>query len=203
MTVATQRTRRRQQREETRRQILEAAQAFLREHRFRDLSVGALMERTGHTRSVFYRHFDDIPALLLTLIAEIGGELVAVGEQWAQTERVGPEEARERLALFVDFYVRNGPIVHAVADAAHHDETVEAAQDAMIERFVAITTEAIEARVNAGALEPLDAPEVARALVRMLNAYLDDALGRGRAADPERVLDAVTTIWSRTLFGGA
>jgi AcrR family transcriptional regulator len=200
VSVAVQRTKRRQQREQTRQQILDAAQEFLRERSFRELSVEAVMSRTGHTRTVFYRHFDDVPALVLALIAEVGAELVDVGEQWAQTERVGPEEARERLALFVDFYVRNGPIVHAVTEAAHHDDQVEQAYSAMVEGFVALTARAIESRVGTGELAPLDAPEIARALVRMLNGYLDDALGQAPFSDPDRVLETVWTIWTRTLF---
>jgi AcrR family transcriptional regulator len=200
MTVATQRTKRRQHREETRHQILVAAQEFLREHSFRELSVDALMSRTGHTRTVFYRHFDDVPALILTLIAEVGGELVEVGQEWAQTDRTGPDVARERLAAFVDFYVRNGPVVHAVAEAAHHDDAVEQAYSQLVEGFIALTTQAIETRVAQGELSPLDAPEMARALVRMLNGYLDDSLGRENGTDPERVLDTVWTIWTRTLF---
>lgn len=200
MTVAAQRAKRRQQREETRRQILDAGLAFLRESSFRELSVDALMSRTSHTRTVFYRHFDDIPSLVLALIADVGSELVDVAALWADTDRATPEQAREQLSRFVDFYVRNGPLVHAVAEAAHHDEQVEAAYDAMVERFVAITAEAIESRVARGVLAPLDAPEMARALVRMLNAYLEDSLGRGRDADPARVLETIATIWTRTLF---
>jgi AcrR family transcriptional regulator len=200
MTTATQRVKRRQQREETRQQIMDAAQAFLREQSFRELSVDALMSRTGHTRTVFYRHFDDIPSLVLALIQEVGAELLEVAEEWAQTDRVGPEEARARLALFVDFHVRNGPIVHAVAEAAHHDESVEEAYNGLLEGFVALTARAIEQRVGTGELAPLDAPEIARALVRMLNGYLDDKLGRDGQADPERVLETVWTIWTRTLF---
>lgn len=200
MSVAAQRTKRRQAREETRRQILDAAQEFLRERSFRELSVDALMARTGHTRTVFYRHFDDVPALVLALMAEVGAELVQVGEQWADTDHVSPEEARERLALFVDFYVRNGPLVRAVAEAAHHDDAVERAYAALVEGFIALTAQAIQARVDSGELAPLDAPEIARALVRMLNGYLDDALGQTGASDPERVLETVWTIWTRTLF---
>jgi AcrR family transcriptional regulator len=203
MSVAAQRTKRRQLREETRRQILDAAQLFLRERSFRELSVDALMSRTGHTRTVFYRHFDDIPSLVLALMAEVGAELVEVGEQWAQTDRVSPEEARERLALFVDFYVRNGPLVRAVAEAAHHDDVVEQAYTGMIETFIDLTARAIQTRVDRGELAPLDAPEIARALVRMLNGYLGDALGQEDGTDPERVLDVVWTIWTRTLFPSA
>lgn len=202
MSVAAQRTKRRQIREETRRQILEAAQAFLRERSFRELSVDALMSTTGHTRTVFYRHFDDVPGLVLALMADVGTELVKVSEEWARTDRVGPEEARARLALFVDFYVRNGPLVRAVAEAAHHDDVVEQAYRAMVESFIALTTSAIQERIDRGELEPLDAPEVARALVRMLNGYLDDALGQAGGTDPERVLDTIWTIWTRTLFPG-
>jgi AcrR family transcriptional regulator len=202
MSVATQRTRRRQQREETRQQILDAAMAFLREQSFRELSVDALMSRTGHTRTVFYRHFDDIPSLVLTLIQEVGAEMVEVAEAWAQTDVVTADEARRRLAVFVDFYVRNGPIVHAVSEAAHHDETVEEAYNGMVEGFIALTTNAIQKRVASGAIAPLDASEIARALVRMLNAYLDDALGRDGKTDPDRVLATISTIWVRTLFPG-
>jgi AcrR family transcriptional regulator len=200
MSVAVQRTKRRQLREETRRQIIDAAQDFLRERSYRELSVDALMSRTGHTRTVFYRHFDDIPALVLALIQEVGAELVEVAQEWAKTDRVSKEEARTRLAVFVDFYVRNGPAVHAVAEAAHHDDAVEEAYTAMVEGFVAMTTDAIQTRIDQGELAPLDAPEIARALVRMLNAYLDDALGREGGTDPERVLEAVATVWTRTLF---
>lgn len=203
MTVASQRTNRRQLREQTRGQILEAAQEFLRERSFREMSVDGLMSRTGHTRTVFYRHFDDIPSLVLALIAEVGSELVVVGEEWAGTDTVTPEEARRRLSIFVDFYVRHGPAVHAVAEAAHHDDAVEQAYLAMVERFVTLTTAAIEARISRGELAPLDAPEIARALVRMLNGYLDDALGRDGTTDPQRVLDTVATIWTRTLFPAA
>jgi len=200
MTVATQRTRRRQHREETRRQILDAAQEFLRERSFRELSADALMSRTGHTRTVFYRHFDDVPSLVLALIEEVGGELVELAEQWAQTEHVSAGEARARLALFVDFHVRHGALMHAVAEAVHHDKVIEKAYNDLLEGFIAMTTQAIETRVRSGELAPLDAPEIARALILMLNGYLDDALGRGRETDPERALETVWTIWTRTLF---
>lgn len=200
MSTAVKRTSRRQAPEETRRQIVEAALEVLREHSFRELGIDTVMARTGHTRTVFYRHFDGISGLMLALIQDVGAELVDVAQRWSQTERVGPEEARERLAGFVDFYVRNGAAVQAVAEAAHHDAAIETAYGALVEGFVALTVQTIEARIASGELAPIDAEQVGRALVRMLNAYLLDALGRGSTTDPERVLEAVSTVWSRTLF---
>lgn len=200
MSVAVQRTKRRQQREETRAQILRAAQDLLREHSFRELSVDALMTRTGHSRTVFYRHFDDIPSMVLALIGEVGAELVTLGEEWERVEHTSPDVARARLALFVDFHVRNGRLIRAVVEAAHHDELVQEAYASMFEGFVGLTARAIKQRVDSGDVEPIDADEVARALIWMLTGYLIDRLGGDAPADPERVLDTVWTIWTRTLF---
>lgn len=202
VSTAVQRTKRRQQREETRRQILAAAEQFLRERPYRDLSVDALMARTGHSRTVFYRHFEDVPAMVLTLIAEVGSELVEASEEWRREPRAAPEVARERLAHYVDFYARNGPLVRAVVEASHHDALVAQAYNGLVESFIALTAEGMQARVDSGEVEHVDAPEVARALIWMLNGYLLDRLGGPQPGDPERVLDAVWTIWTRTLFGG-
>lgn len=204
MGAAVQRTKRRQPREETRGQILAAAQAFLVEHPYRELSVDSLMARTGHTRTVFYRHFEDIPGLMLTMIAEVGSELVEVSEEWRRSTRVGPPEARRRLAAYVDFYVRNGRLIRAVVEATHHDAQVAQAYNGLVEGFVALTTTAIEQRVGSGDVAPVaDPPEVARALVWMLNGYLLDRLSGTDPADPELVLRTVSTIWARALFPAA
>jgi TetR/AcrR family transcriptional regulator, ethionamide resistance regulator len=200
VTVATQRTRRRQQREETRRVILDAAQEFLAEHSFRELSVDALMSRTGLTRTVFYRHFDDIPALVLALMQEVGGELLTMAQEWSAVDQVSAEEAHHRLARFVDFHARHGRLVNAVAEAAHHDEIVEQAYHGMVEGFIDLTARTIQARIDAGEIEPVDAPEIARALIGMLNTYLAGAFGRGQRIEPERALATVWTVWTRTLF---
>jgi AcrR family transcriptional regulator len=200
MTIATQRTRLRQRREETRRQILEAARELLAERSFRELSVDAVMSKTGHTRTVFYRHFDDVPSLVLTLFDDVAGELVEAARAWAGSERATAGDARERLAAIVDFHVRNGRLMHAFAEAAHHDEAVEQAYNSLLEDFIGLTARTIQARIDGGEIAPVDAPEMARALVRMLNAYLDDALGRRGDTDPERVLETVWTIWTRSLF---
>jgi AcrR family transcriptional regulator len=196
------RTRPRQTPEETRAQIQEAALAFLRDRPYRELNVDSLMSITGHSRTVFYRHFEDVPALVVTLIAEVGGELVEVGQAWGASGRTGPDEAREGLRAFVDFYARNGRLVRAVAEAAQHDERVLRTYSALVETFVAVTESAMRARIDAGEMGPLDAPEISRALVWMLNAYLLDTYGTSAEADRERVLDAVWTIWTRTLFPG-
>jgi len=202
VSAAVQRTKRRQQPEETRGQILAAGQAFLATRPYRELSVDALMSMTGHSRTVFYRHFDDVPALVLALIGEVGVEVVDLGEEWGRTGRADPQEAREQLARFVDFYARNGKLVRAVVDAARDSDAVNDAYMGLIQGFVTLTANAMQERIADGDLETLDAPEIARALVWMLNGYLLDKLGGPDPDEPAHVLETVTTVWNRTLYPG-
>src|SRR5690349_24665523 len=82
MSSATQRSRHREQRESTRREILAAADRFLRERPYRELSVEVVMAETGLTRTAFYRHFDDVTDLVLRLLSDLGSELFAIAERW-------------------------------------------------------------------------------------------------------------------------
>src|SRR5437588_1893154 len=126
MSTASVRARRREQREQTRREILAAADRLLRERPYRELSVDLVMAQTGLTRTAFYRHFDDVPGLVLRLLEDVGRELFALAERWregALQDATGA--AHEALAGIVDFFVRHGPLVRAVADAAATDEQIE------------------------------------------------------------------------------
>src|SRR5947209_15887126 len=76
------RIRTREQRERTRREILAAAERFLRESPHRDLSVEGVMAQTGLTRTAFYRHFDDVTDLMLRLMDELRRELLTTAERW-------------------------------------------------------------------------------------------------------------------------
>src|SRR5437764_2623332 len=126
MSPQAQRTRRREQRESTRRQILGAAERLLRERPFRELSVDAVMADTGLTRTAFYRLFDDVTELVLRLFAEVNQELFAVAQTWSEHAGVGyPAPGRTGLAGTVDFYVRHGPLLRAIAEASATDERIE------------------------------------------------------------------------------
>ena len=49
---------------------------------------------------------------------------------------------------------------------------------------------------------PCNVWETARALSIMNQRYLTAVLGRHPVAEPEVVIDTITTIWVRTLYGG-
>jgi AcrR family transcriptional regulator len=211
MTSVEHRSRRRTQRQNTRQEILAAANQFLRRRPYRELSVQAVMTRPGLTRTAFYRHFDDVTDLVLTLLAEVGGELYGVAERWLQDAQRGFEPdadlgfhqaAREGLRGIVDFFVRNGPLVRAIAEAAATDERIERAYDGFLDSFTELTAFGLRHMVENGRIEPLDPWPVARALNLMNERYLLAEFGREPGGDADIAFATLQTVWLRTMAPG-
>ncbi len=198
MSTAAQRARHRDQRESTRREILAAAERFLRQRPYRELSVEAVMEGTGLTRTAFYRHFDDTTDLVLRLFAEIGQELLVVAQRWGETAGAGyPAPAHAGLGGTVDFFVKHGPLVRAIVDAAGTDEQIEGAYRTSLDAFAGLAASTLDRLVAAGQLELTDSHAVARALTLMNAAYLLEEFGREPFGDRDVALATLETIWLR------
>ena len=170
------------------------------------------MARTGLSRPAFYAYFQDRYDVVTRLLEGIGGLLFAVDRRWlAGGDSTGRNEASEVLTDALrgglETFVRYGPVLRAIADAASYDSRVEEVyRFGLIERLVgAIATRIsrdVEAGISPGGLDP---EETARALVLMTERYLLDAFGRpeGRPS-PEKVaavVGALEKVWVRTLYG--
>jgi TetR/AcrR family transcriptional regulator, ethionamide resistance regulator len=172
------RTNARVRREEARERIVAAAEQLLLELPYRELAVDLVMARAGLSRTVFYRHFDGLPEVLLTLLGKIEADLAAP---------MGGD-LRELIANSVDIFARYGPFLRALDHAAGQDAEIEAAYCALVDRF----TEQIAAGLGGGRR----AYELARALNLMNGNYLLDTLGKDPDFDRELALDTLLTIWS-------
>jgi AcrR family transcriptional regulator len=193
--------RRRRTPEAAEREIVEAAEALLRERPFRELTVDDLMRRTGLSRPSFYVYFRDRHDLVLRVVEHIGGELFAMSERWYGGTGDGPELVREAIDGVVGVFAQHGPVLRALADAASDDQRVEAAYVALLQRFVDATARHIEGETAAGRVLPLDPVSTATALTWMMERYLQLELGRTPDGPVDRVADTLTTIWSRVLYG--
>jgi AcrR family transcriptional regulator len=183
------------------REIVDAAEALLREKPFRDLTVDDLMRRTGLSRPSFYVYFRDRHDLILKVVERIGGELFAMSERWYKGTGDGPALVRDAIDGVVGVFAQHGPVLRALADAAADDPRVEEAYTALLQRFVDATARHIEAEVAEGRILPLDPAQTAMALTWMMERYLQLSLGRGPLVPVEQVAAALTTIWSRVLYG--
>jgi AcrR family transcriptional regulator len=184
---------------ETEREILDAAEQLLHERPFRELTVAAVMARTGLKRPAFYVHFRDRHDLALRVVDRIREELLVVANRWFE----GGESAVDlRFALegIAAVYVEHGPVLRALADASGSDATVEEAYRTLVQGFIDATARRIRAEQATGRISDLDPDETSRALVWLNESYLREALGRAPIADPSTVVDVVERIWIATLY---
>jgi AcrR family transcriptional regulator len=190
------RNRYREQRESTRRQILEIADASLRERPFRELTIDGLMAQTGLTRTAFYRHFDDTTELVLRMVGQLGEKLYPVADRWqAIAGRQYPEGAREGLAALVDFFVAEGPLLRAIVEAGVVDERIEAAYRRVRDTFVNLTARTLESLAEDGRVQIDDAEPLARALCLLNESYLLEEFGREPFGDPQVARATLARVW--------
>lgn len=196
--------RRRRTPEQASEEILDAAEAFLQERPFRELTVDEVMNRTGLSRSAFYVYFRDRHALATRILERVGGELFEIDRGWLEGQGGDSRRlVRETLLGGAAFFARRGPLLRAIADAAATDPDVERLyRFGLLDQFAAAVAGRIRAGTASGEMLPISDPEaVGLALVLMTEGYLLDTVSRDPATAPDPVVEALTTIWTRTLYG--
>lgn len=179
--------------EEAKRRIVEATGTLLATRPLRELTVEDVMDEAGLKRTVFYRHFTGLPDVVLFLLDDIRASLTEAGDP------TQPGFLRAVMTRVVELASRNGPVLRAAYDAAATDATVERRLQQMTDWSVDATAALFEAGIAAGRTPPLDASAVSRALTLMNFSMLVDAFGRGSISDPDRVLEALITVWERVI----
>ena len=195
--------RRRRRREDSEQEILEAAERLLRERPFRELTVDDLMAATTQSRTAFYRHFTGRQDLLIRLLSDLNQELWEVSEGWFKGSGDPLVEAREALERLAGVYQAHGPVLLAIAEAAHHDDEVERVYGALVQGFADGVVARLERDAAAGRASVSYPDEVAAALVWMTERQLAVTFGRQETSAAERAatVEALYTIWTRTLYG--
>ena len=193
--------RRRRSPAEAEREILEAAESFLRKRPLRDLTIDEVMGKTSLSRPAFYVYFKDRHALVLGLIQEIGAELFQMADRWLKSTGDDPRaDLRSALEGVVAAYASHGPVLRAISDAAGDDSTVEAAYRGLVNRFIDATATHIRTETRTGVIKGLNAKRTASALVWMNERYLSTCLGSEPQVRPREVVDTLYGVWLRTLY---
>jgi len=189
--------------EDGEREILDAAEALLEEHDFRDLTVDEVMGGTGMVRSAFYNYFENRNELVMRLLQRIEAEMMEASAKWLDQPLDDPAAGIEAGLLEVaQTYARHGRVLRAIHEASYHDREVELYyRQGLIQNFIGAVAARIRAENEAGRADVDDPEEVARALL-VLNANLFvERLGGGRDAEaPQAVAATLALIWRRTIY---
>jgi AcrR family transcriptional regulator len=193
VSTAGRRTTQRRQRGETRALIVAAAEDALRTRRFREVNVEDVMEAAGLTRTIFYRHFDDLFGLVVSVAQPAFQDLFVLQERILEESGSDPERLRKALGPAVNLFAEHGPLVRAVAEAAIFDDQVEQLYRAALERFTELTSRFLEQARDRPAA---DMRETARALTLMNVAYLLDCFGEEHRTTPDEAVTTIVDMWS-------
>jgi TetR/AcrR family transcriptional regulator, ethionamide resistance regulator len=185
-------------------EILDAAERFLKEHPFREMSVDNVMAGTGLSRPSFYEYFHDRHDLIMKLSERLGEMTYIVGQHtWLSGGDSGnePIEAlRNGVQELIDLYSKRGYLLRAISDAAVTDRAAENAYREMIARYIEVTATRIRLGIRNGAIKNVNAKEIATALVLFNNGYLIEKFGREPQADRKVTAETLLTIWKRVLY---
>lgn len=186
-------------REDPRREVTE--RAFLRATlellddgaSFADLSISAIAERAGRTRTAFYAHFEDRRALLLALLEQAGGEAVGALGPFLQGE--GPIEHADVVSstrALLESFAGNATLVRAVVEAAGYDEAIAAYWAQIVERII----DGSQRRLAAEGLPAKEAKAMATALVWMTERVsYQQAVRDATGLDDDALVAAMSAAW--------
>jgi AcrR family transcriptional regulator len=197
----SQRAAARANRAEVRTTILAAARAGLEQEAFAELSIDAVMERVGLTRTAFYRYFEDLGALVQLLLADVTRPLKEAAGRLAREAGEADEAAfLAALTEIVSVFAEHGRVIAATVAAAHHDAGIEQAVSATREHLTELTAAGIAVRARVTGVEITDPHETARALGAMNEGYLLDRFGRGQRVSVEQAVAALWPPWRQLLY---
>jgi AcrR family transcriptional regulator len=185
----------------TQQSILDAALKYLWTHPYRDLTVNELMSLAGSSRSVFYRYYEDLPAMMEHLLNDFKEKIMAATAAWFAEEGGPIPLLKESLGNMVKVSYKYGPILRAVLDAAPMNERLEKAWTSFAKGFDDAVTQQIEQQQKAGLIKPFDAHPVAMALNRMNSEMVSHHFGRRPRGSQKAVRDAIIRVWVATLYG--
>ena len=104
--------------------ILAAARTLLAKRPFSELTVGAVMAEAGVARTVFYRHFDDLPSLVPELLPNSDDPLIDRVERSIAQHPL--EIASRSIEGLVALFSERGRLLRAIDDATRKDPAVAA-----------------------------------------------------------------------------
>src|SRR4051812_6969422 len=188
----------------TQQRILHAALQVFGEDGYHACRVERITAAAGCSRPSFYQYFSSKEDLFRQLAGEVARSLFTMIEDMGDVtpDEDGWQALRKWLSEYVDLYDRYWP-VFATFNAARGSDALVAAGAA---RVAARNSKALATHIDPAAFRTTT-PQVATGIlvnaVNRANRYrkLLDGIAPARAPDRERLLDSLTEVLHRALFG--
>lgn len=195
----------RRSREDARAEIVEAAEAALGSLDFAALTVDEVMSRTGMTRSAFYHYFTGLDELVVGLLERFEHDVRDSVDPWLKGELEGEDPitatTTHLTAMFEVLTTHRASFSAVVQASGGHPRVYEQWQQRVLGYFVDLTERFIRREVARGRSHAEDPRGLARALILMNNAVLNDGLLQATPPDPGSEARVVARIWNAAIYG--
>jgi AcrR family transcriptional regulator len=161
-------TKRDQQAEERRRQLLDTALALFAQRGFENTTIKDLAEATGVAQGLVYHYFRSKDELLFAILEERGFLPALRRLLTVSPDRPAAEVLDEVAHGFSDFLTERGLMLRIVMREAQTNPRVALMREGMIEGGVELLSSYLAARIRAGELRPHDPRITARAFFSTL-----------------------------------
>lgn len=191
---------------EAREALLAAAERLLAERKLDEITVADLLAGAGVSRASFYFYFASKHDVVIALAERFVHEVEIAAGPWLERRELEPEQAlREAVRGSLDVWRRHGAVMRAVVESWHASPELGDLWGALTARFTAAAREQVE-RERAAGIAKADGPDpaaLAAALIWMNERvlYLWASEAEPALADPETVVDTLTAIWLRAVYG--
>jgi AcrR family transcriptional regulator len=183
--------------------VLQATEELLDEgHSYANLKIEQIATRAGIGRTAFYFYFRDKRELLMHLSENLVSALYAHAERFFESEPgTGVGELPGILEENITIYVDHASLLRAVNEMAAVDEVVGEFWRGLVSRFIDANVQRIEEERAAGRSEVAHPAETAMVLIWGTERVLYEWSRANPGGDPGALIEAVTGMWQRTIFG--
>jgi AcrR family transcriptional regulator len=188
--------------------IVTAVRELLEERSFEELSVSAISERAGITRSGFYFYFESKYDVLALIFDEATHELEELTHYFAPrgVHETPAAFAKRMVGSAAAVYAHNDPIVAACNNARNTDAKIREILDRQIDTVIDQIVKIVQDEIAAGTARPIsdDIPALVRTLgVTTALMLSGDTSFLGADRDVQRGVRVLEQLWLAGLWGGS
>jgi AcrR family transcriptional regulator len=185
--------------------ILETTERLLAEKSIHDIGVDELAKGADISRPTFYFYFESKFAVLQALVDKVVRETYEAAARWLSSDGDRPEETvRRSLDATAANWRDNGPVLRAAVETWRSVPEMGRFWEGVTAGFVAAAADQIESERRSGSA-PNGSPSsraLATALIWMNErCFYTASLGAAPSLADSELIDTLTTIWLRSVYG--
>jgi TetR/AcrR family transcriptional regulator, ethionamide resistance regulator len=189
--------------DERERSIMSTAEQLLQSVPLSQISVDAIAQGAGISRSAFYNYFPSKDACVLSLIDRMAEQAEQARDHaLRESAGEGPASWRASIAIFYEIFGAHRAIIQAAAELSATNKDARDAHSHLVDGWIDNVTGRIQAeRARGKAPDNADARALATALVQLNQGALKALFTReGASVSDSGAVDLLTHIWLGAIY---